>query len=36
MGFVVAGGFWKFCFKFAVDVCETKRLDVDCVREECQ
>jgi hypothetical protein len=32
MGFVVAGGFWKFCFKFAVDVCETKRLDVDDVR----
>src|SRR5258708_30765673 len=32
MGFVVAGGFWKFCFKFAVDVWETKRLDVDGVR----
>src|SRR5260370_3951629 len=32
MGFVVAGGFWKFCFKFAVDVFETKRIDVDDVR----
>lgn len=32
MGFVVAGGFWKFCFKFAVDVFETKRFDVDDVR----
>src|SRR6266702_3300535 len=32
MGFVVAGGFWKFCFRFTVDVSETKRLDVDNVK----